>query len=411
MADAIRISQLDPASSLSGNEPIPVVQSSATKRTTPSAILSYGTSNNILQSYSAQLAGLSSLSNFTTGPVIQGSAGTFYNAIESSYSGTAFNNATQGVKWGDIWGFTNSGTITASLDGAGLGAGFYFYIVCQSGATINFAGVNGSSIFGINTVTAGTTNSTLTVIKCFMKHIGEWFIVQQTNVPNIFNSYFATNLSSNVDLTNTNNFPICPTFISVSFTTGTNKIILPATNASNAVPKGKVIRIRNTGVVGHEFSIFAQDGTSIIASLAVNDYVELTLSDASTTNGSWDVKTLNTMAGQSSSSVFITGGTIYGALIPPNAQTGTTYTLDATDCGKVVTFNNASAITVTVPSMSQGFMCKCYQKGAGQVTFTGGSGVTLNSANSALKTRVQYSPASIYFDASNTAFVDGDLTQ
>lgn len=67
-----------------------------------------------------------------------------------------------------------------------------------------------------------------------------------------------------------------------------------------------------------------------------------------------------------------------------NAQTGTTYTFVRADAGKMVTFGNAAATTVTVPANSSvafpvGTVIQCGQEGAGKVTFAPASGVTLNS--------------------------------
>src|SRR3990167_6082399 len=63
-------------------------------------------------------------------------------------------------------------------------------------------------------------------------------------------------------------------------------------------------------------------------------------------------------------------GTFWPANI--NAQTGTTYTLTASDHGKIVTFNNAAAVTVAAPQTSaetlSAFQCTIIQRGAGQVT-------------------------------------------
>lgn len=58
---------------------------------------------------------------------------------------------------------------------------------------------------------------------------------------------------------------------------------------------------------------------------------------------------------------------------PINAQTGTTYTLTADDCGKYITFSNASPITLTLPQQSttattDGFWCYVQNIGAGTVT-------------------------------------------
>lgn len=58
-----------------------------------------------------------------------------------------------------------------------------------------------------------------------------------------------------------------------------------------------------------------------------------------------------------------------------NAQTGTTYTVLATDMGKLITFNNAGAVAVTVPAATTpGFgtskMFEVLNLGAGTVTMT-----------------------------------------
>lgn len=91
-----------------------------------------------------------------------------------------------------------------------------------------------------------------------------------------------------------------------------------------------------------------------------------------------------------------------------NAQTGTTYTLDATDNGKIVTCSNASAITVTVPvSLGAGFHCQIIQLGAGQVTFAA-SGTTINNRQSHTKIAGQYGVAVLAAYASNVFALGGD---
>lgn len=80
-----------------------------------------------------------------------------------------------------------------------------------------------------------------------------------------------------------------------------------------------------------------------------------------------------------------------------NAQTGTTYTLDPTDTGKIVELNNGSAITVTLPnSLAQGFTCRIVQTGAGQVTLSPAGGATLNNHSSFTKTAGQWSEVDVY---------------
>lgn len=98
-----------------------------------------------------------------------------------------------------------------------------------------------------------------------------------------------------------------------------------------------------------------------------------------------------------------------------NAQTGTTYTLVASDSAKLVTLSNASGITLTVPPsvFSAGNQIHIQQIGAGQVTLAQGAGVTITSTGataSAPKLRAQYSAATIICTASNTFTVLGDLS-
>lgn len=68
-----------------------------------------------------------------------------------------------------------------------------------------------------------------------------------------------------------------------------------------------------------------------------------------------------------------------------NTQTGTAYTLRLSDAGNFVTMSNASASTLTVPPNSSvafpvGSVVEGAQLGAGQVTLTPGSGVTISGA-------------------------------
>lgn len=98
-----------------------------------------------------------------------------------------------------------------------------------------------------------------------------------------------------------------------------------------------------------------------------------------------------------------------------NAQTGTTYTLVATDATKVVTASNASAITITVPPSVYvaGDIITVLQTGAGQVTFAQGAGVTINSVGAtatAPKIRAQYAAAQVICTASNTFAIVGDIS-
>ena len=100
-----------------------------------------------------------------------------------------------------------------------------------------------------------------------------------------------------------------------------------------------------------------------------------------------------------------------------NAQTGTTYTLVLADNGKFITSSNTSAITVTIPpstsvAYATGAQVNIIQKGAGQVTISQGSGVTIRSTGAtatAPKLRAQYSSATCIYEGSDIWYVVGDI--
>jgi len=89
---------------------------------------------------------------------------------------------------------------------------------------------------------------------------------------------------------------------------------------------------------------------------------------------------------------------------PVNAQSGTTYTVLATDCGKLVTFNNGSAVAVTLPQSSATFFppgctVEMTDYGAGTATITPTTSTINNGgSNYALLTGQS---VKIYADASN----------
>lgn len=115
----------------------------------------------------------------------------------------------------------------------------------------------------------------------------------------------------------------------------------------------------------------------------------------------------------------LTGGATSGAvdlslLLNFNAQTGTTYTLVATDLNKLVTTSNASAVTVTIPPsvFSAGQQINVQSIGVGLTSFAAGAGVTITSTGATAAApvlRARYSAATIICTASNTFTVIGDI--
>jgi len=97
-----------------------------------------------------------------------------------------------------------------------------------------------------------------------------------------------------------------------------------------------------------------------------------------------------------------------------NNQSGTSYTLVASDAGKLVTASNSNAITVTIPPSiyTNGQLIYVQAAGAGAVTFAAGSGVNITSTGAtpaSPKLRAQYSAASVICLGSNNFTVIGDI--
>jgi len=98
---------------------------------------------------------------------------------------------------------------------------------------------------------------------------------------------------------------------------------------------------------------------------------------------------------------------ILGFSASANDQTGTTYTVAASDNGKVVVLDNSSAVTVDIDTgLPAGFNCSFIQKGAGQVSFAGTA--TVNNRQSHTKINGQYGVASIVAYATDTYILAGD---
>jgi len=96
-----------------------------------------------------------------------------------------------------------------------------------------------------------------------------------------------------------------------------------------------------------------------------------------------------------------------------NLQTGTTYTPTIEDAYRPTKLTNGGAITVTIPPYTDlnydlGASLTFYQGGAGQVTFVGGTGVTINTPET-LKLTDQYAACALVKEAANTWVIIGRL--
>jgi hypothetical protein len=149
-------------------------------------------------------------------------------------------------------------------------------------------------------------------------------------------------------------------------------------------------------------------GSSGAVTLSIDTAVTADLTTSQTlTNKTLTSPTINTPS--------ITGGSWN---IGINAQTGTTYTTVLADNGKLTTLTNASAIAVTIPPNSSaaypvGAQINMAQLGAGQVTVSGGVGVTVVSTGataSAPKARAQYSTLTAVQTSTDNWLIMGDIS-
>lgn len=103
--------------------------------------------------------------------------------------------------------------------------------------------------------------------------------------------------------------------------------------------------------------------------------------------------------------------------ISTNIQSGTTYTLVLADASKLVEFNNAAAVTVTIPThasvaIAVGSIVEIQQLAAGQVTCVAAAGVTFRVPVGLVNppaTRGQNSVLSLRKRGQNEWVFSGDL--
>lgn len=130
----------------------------------------------------------------------------------------------------------------------------------------------------------------------------------------------------------------------------------------------------------------------------------------------------STPDGLTSATLFVSGGATFAGTVSSdtgyrisssavNTQTGTTYSLTASDNGKIVTMNNGATSTVTViGGLPIGFNTTIIQLGAGAVGFTAASGVTLNSFASSIFIAGQHGAAAVISYTNNIFNLSGTLT-
>lgn len=128
------------------------------------------------------------------------------------------------------------------------------------------------------------------------------------------------------------------------------------------------------------------------------------------TNKTLTTPTIGSFVNATHTHADVAGGGILNVSL--NAQTNTTYTPVLADNNKIITLDNVDPITLTIPTNASvtypiGAEINLYNKGVGQVSIVGDTGVTVYSSSGS-KLRVQYSLATVIKLDTNTWVLIGD---
>lgn len=97
------------------------------------------------------------------------------------------------------------------------------------------------------------------------------------------------------------------------------------------------------------------------------------------------------------SGLAVTGDGTVSITATSNVQSGSTYTIAASDNDLIIELTNATAVTVTLPNnLPAGFSCAIMQSNTATVTIVAASGATLNNARSHTKLFGQWAVATLY---------------
>lgn len=198
--------------------------------------------------------------------------------------------------------------------------------------------------------------------------------------------------------------PVAPATPANSISLATVAVAAGATALTNAnITDTRVLTTTNIPEVGDISAVVAGTGLSGGGS---SGSVTLSINTAVTA----DLTTAQTLTNKTLTSPFINLGI--------NAQTGTTYTTVLADNGRLVTLTNGSSIAVTIPPNSSvaypvGAQINMAQLDVGQVTVSGGVGVTVVSTGataSTPKARARYSTLTAVQTSTDNWLVMGDIS-
>jgi hypothetical protein len=298
--------------------------------------------------------------------------------------------------------FGNQFTVSA-LGAVSLTANYVSSVNGSTGAVTNVARTNVDNLFSASQTISAT---------------GGALAIADTSTLNSFElDPGATRITSYNDVTGTN------TWLQFSHALADRTITLPATADTTLAG----LAVTQTFTANQTFSTVANFNAGISA--AGGTFSGLTRFNAGLTTSNLYVTTGATFASRSSfnaglttSNLFVSDGATFSGTVASNSgyqitsatingQTGTSYSLTASDNGKIITMSNGATSTVTIiAGLPVGYNTMVIQLGTGQVGFTAASGVTMNAYASGFKISGQHGAASIVSYATNIFNVSGTLS-
>ena len=401
-----------------------------------------------------------SAANLTNFPTLNqnttGNAATSTLAITATYASTAGNiTATSNATLTSLSNLNTVGTITAGTWSAttidiahgGTGSSVQNFVDLST----NQNAIGGTKTFSNNIVSNGVNIGKGSGVTTSSIIIGPWTNAGENSIaigsgtmtgnsgtfniaigenalrdsgPVSYNTALGFNAGANSNLGSNNTFigynAIATTNVSISNSTAigsgakvttSNTIQLggDGTNGSTAVLNVKTSGTVTAGTVtypnshGSSNQVLSTTGSGTLTWTTVS-----TTADAATLSGTIAIANGGTGATNAAAALTNMGAAPINANL--NDQTGTTYTLDASDNGKVVTLNNTAAITLTVPAgLVAGFNCMIVQKGAGVVTIAPANTVTVTNRSGGTKTGGQNAIVTIISISSNYFITGGDM--
>jgi hypothetical protein len=175
--------------------------------------------------------------------------------------------------------------------------------------------------------------------------------------------------------------------LGVSGTAGTGRTIQAVGSGSDInllmVPKGTgyleigEIRFRSDDIFRSDLS----QSIGIMSMVSINnEYIGIVNTNSAPSAGIANSSLMFSNDFQGTSELFAIneeGGRVGLTFVEPIISTATSYTIEEKDRGKHIYFTSGSAVGVTFSALKPGFFCVVFQKGAGIVTVTGDTNVTV----------------------------------